>query len=206
MILFLFLLILVLCILYRIFCTLRGLRPGSTIVVGNGPSLMGKGLGKVIDSHDNVIRVNMFKVKGYEHDVGSRTTGWHINENLSMDRLRNIISRENISPEWMGSRKIAKLSLYFPGIERYSFKTKVNGCRNFTSGTLAILHMLEKGYNPVYVAGISGTSGAYYFDTSQKTIDRNKKNIENTHCENEEQQLMRQLVREGKVVSLDGGI
>ena len=92
-------------------------------------------------------------------------------------------------------------------IERQHLSTlSIGGCTNFTSGTLAILHILESGIKPVYVAVISGTSGAYYFDTSQKTIDRNKKNIEKTHCENKEQQLMRQLVREGKVVSLDGGI
>ena len=91
----------------------------------------------------------------------------------------------------------------FPWIERYSFRTKVNGCKNFTAGTLAILHMIEKGYSPVYVAGISGSSGAYYFDQSKKTIDRNKKNIEKTHCEDEEQKLFRDLLQSGKVVKLD---
>jgi hypothetical protein len=172
-------------------------------VVGNGPSLIGKGLGPKIDSFPNVIRINRFRTKGYENDVGSKTTGWHINENFGLDWIKNKIKDDNLRLNWMGSRKIHKLIWSFPWIERYSFRTKINKCKNFTSGTLAILHMIEKGYNPVYVAGISGSSGAYYFDQSQKTIDRNKKNIKKTHCEDEEQQLFNDLLKSGKIVKLD---
>jgi len=177
--------------------------PGPVVVVGNGPSLMGKGLGHKIDKFPNVIRVNKFRIKGYERDVGSRTTGWHVNENLGLDFINGKIKEEKLNLKWMGSRKTHRLIWNFPHMERYSFKTKVNGCKNFTSGTLVILHMLEKGYGPVYVAGISGSSGAYYFDQTPSTIDRNKRNIAKTHCEDEEQMLIRDLIKSGKVVRLD---
>lgn len=196
---FIFLILIVLIVL----CYCRQMFPGPVAVVGNGPSLVGKGLGSKIDSFPNVIRINKFRTRGYENDVGSKTTGWHINENLGLDWVKNKIKEDGLKLNWMGSRKIHKLIWSFPWIERYSFRTKVNGCKNFTSGTLAILHMIEKGYSPVYVAGISGSSGAYYFDQSQRTIDRNKKNIKKTHCENEEQKLFKDLLQSGKVVKLD---
>ena len=197
--LFVIMLLLALIVLYF----RKRMSSGPVVIVGNGPSLVGKGLGPKIDSFPNVIRVNKFRTKGYENDVGSKTTGWHINENFGLDWVKNKIREDGLILNWMGSRKIHKLIWSFPWIEGYSFRTKVNGCKNFTSGTLAILHMIEKGHSPVYVAGISGSSGAYYFDQSQKTIDRNKKNINKTHCEDSEQQLFADLLKSGKVVKID---
>lgn len=50
---------------------------GKTLcVVGNGPSLLRCGLGKAIDSHDHVWRINNYQTEGFEDDVGMKTTGW----------------------------------------------------------------------------------------------------------------------------------
>ena len=50
------------------------------VVVGNGPSVVrgggAKPLGAVIDSYDHVYRFNLFKTKGYEEHVGTKTTHW----------------------------------------------------------------------------------------------------------------------------------
>ncbi|XP_057203014.1 uncharacterized protein LOC130562156 isoform X3 [Triplophysa rosa] len=43
-------------------------------VVGNGGILRGSGQGKVIDSHDYVFRVNAAIIKGFEDDVGTKTS------------------------------------------------------------------------------------------------------------------------------------
>ena len=45
-----------------------------TIVVGSSSSLRGSGLGHVIDSYQNVIRIDCAPVTSFEHDVGNRTT------------------------------------------------------------------------------------------------------------------------------------
>lgn len=45
----------------------------SVVVVGNAPTLLLKELGAVIDSHDIVIRINGYKIEGYEKHVGTKT-------------------------------------------------------------------------------------------------------------------------------------
>jgi hypothetical protein len=44
------------------------------ILVGNGPSLMKKKLGHVIDEFDEVLRFNSYRCAGYEKHTGSKTT------------------------------------------------------------------------------------------------------------------------------------
>jgi hypothetical protein len=44
----------------------------STILVGNGRSLIGSRLGKKIDKFDTVIRMNNFVTEGFETDVGTK--------------------------------------------------------------------------------------------------------------------------------------
>lgn len=46
------------------------------VVVGNGRSVLGSGAGDIIDTYEHVVRFNIFKTKGYEQDVGSKTTDW----------------------------------------------------------------------------------------------------------------------------------
>jgi|TARA_R110002110_G_scaffold3190_10_gene16454 hypothetical protein len=46
----------------------------SLLLVGNGSSLLGKGLGVKIDSFDEIVRFNNFELDGYAEDVGSKTT------------------------------------------------------------------------------------------------------------------------------------
>ncbi|XP_037120316.1 CMP-N-acetylneuraminate-beta-galactosamide-alpha-2,3-sialyltransferase 2-like [Syngnathus acus] len=43
-------------------------------VVGNSPNLKGSHYGRLIDSHDMVMRMNRGQIKSYEEDVGTKTT------------------------------------------------------------------------------------------------------------------------------------
>jgi len=46
------------------------------VVVGNGRSIAGSHMGKIIDSFKTVVRFNLFQTKGLERDAGSRTDTW----------------------------------------------------------------------------------------------------------------------------------
>ena len=46
----------------------------SIVVVGNGMSVLNSGLGNKIDQFDEVARFNFYQTKGFENDVGTRTT------------------------------------------------------------------------------------------------------------------------------------
>lgn len=57
------------------------------IIIGNGASLLGRGLGGLIDTYEQVVRFNEFKTVGFEEDVGTKTTIWfynHDEENQSI--------------------------------------------------------------------------------------------------------------------------
>lgn len=42
-------------------------------IIGNAPTLSGRGLGPRIDAHDMIVRFNDCRVRGFEADVGGRT-------------------------------------------------------------------------------------------------------------------------------------
>jgi hypothetical protein len=46
------------------------------ILVGNGPSVMTKKHGALIDSFERVVRFNIFQIEGYEEYVGTRIDTW----------------------------------------------------------------------------------------------------------------------------------
>ena len=52
----------------------------SICIVGNADSLRDKKLGKVIDSHDKVVRINLCYTINLEEDTGFKTTDWIINQ------------------------------------------------------------------------------------------------------------------------------
>ena len=55
----------------------RPVEPNESVVfVGNGPSVIGTGLGEKIDSFDQVVRFNWFAIRGFEKDVGTKTDLW----------------------------------------------------------------------------------------------------------------------------------
>lgn len=46
------------------------------MLVGNGPGMLGRNLGRVIDSFDLVVRFNAYHLRGYEQHIGTRTDVW----------------------------------------------------------------------------------------------------------------------------------
>lgn len=52
------------------------LRNKTIAIVGNGPQEIGLSKGAEIDAHDVVVRLNNYRVNGYERDYGSKTDIW----------------------------------------------------------------------------------------------------------------------------------
>ena len=52
-------------------------RAASVALVGNAPTVLGAKLGRRIDAHDCVIRLNDFRTTGFEADVGRKTSLWY---------------------------------------------------------------------------------------------------------------------------------
>jgi len=46
------------------------------IIIGNGPSAIGQGLGDRIEAFDHIVRINNYVTRGLESEVGSRTDIW----------------------------------------------------------------------------------------------------------------------------------
>ncbi|NXA35954.1 SIA7B sialyltransferase, partial [Eudromia elegans] len=71
---------------------LEGGRRGPCVrcaAVGNGGILNGSGMGRAIDGHDYVFRVNGAVTEGFERDVGSRTSLYVFSTNTLMNSLRS---------------------------------------------------------------------------------------------------------------------
>ncbi len=65
--------------------------PRRCIVVGNGASLLGSGLGATIDGYDEVVRFNLFRTGRFSPDVGSRTTIWFTNRGPDGGTIRSML-------------------------------------------------------------------------------------------------------------------
>ena len=48
-------------------------------IIGNGPSVLDKEMGEIIDRHDIVVRFNCFQTDGFENHIGIKTTIWVVN-------------------------------------------------------------------------------------------------------------------------------
>jgi hypothetical protein len=84
----------------------------SICVVGNGDSLRDSKLGNYIDSHDYVIRINLYKIKGYEKDVGKKTTHWLFTESCSLKpEFKYKLDCKNFEEVWISYNPESKLNI-----------------------------------------------------------------------------------------------
>ena len=92
---------------------------GKCVLVGNGPSLMDSYLGEKIDSYDEVVRFNDFRIDGYEKGVGSKTTIWSCYGRNAQTPRANPPERVAYlhgavaSPEWYQPRELWRIPVSF---------------------------------------------------------------------------------------------
>jgi hypothetical protein len=92
---------------------------GDCLLVGNGPSLLGSGLGQTIDSYSEVVRFNNYTLSGFEADVGSRTTLWSCYGQNAQRQRENPASRviylhgATASPAWYDPEEVWRVPIAF---------------------------------------------------------------------------------------------
>tara|TARA_Y100000034_G_C6905697_1_gene420166 strand:+ start:1901 stop:2488 length:588 start_codon:yes stop_codon:yes gene_type:complete len=141
-------------------------------LVGNATSLKGLGLGQKIDSYDFVIRCNCFKIKGYEKDVGTKTTHWlltafvaatpEIKEWSNCSNLEEVWVRYNsfTPPKYKEAvtEALSNVKIYHWIQPELSLLEEFNE-KQPTSGLVGIVYALSRWPHPLDIVGF-GTSEA----------------------------------------------
>jgi len=173
----------------------------SCVVVGNGPSLRGSGMGGIIDSYDVVVRLNNYVVEGCEGDVGSKTDVWATTFWGDIDRSKldttdaaelllltsNAPTAPSASVRRWAESKCEELSLVYSVVSQTSLQRglKELGGNSPSSGVMTLMHYIEK-YGEVAAVGFDffEGDGHHYFDESRRPSHcPHKGNLERTWFE-----------------------
>lgn len=176
------------------------------IVVGNSRELLSREMGQEIDDFDVVVRLNNFKIKGYEKYTGTRTDAFHMNHNtIPREEIQEVLDTNDVV--WMGTRNKRKfcgrtgVSMFDKRV--YQYKKGEYVCRAPTSGTMALSAILNMCNLPVTIVGLGGyAEPGYYYRESQETIDKNWKIANTRHCPEKEQAFLEDAIRRGVVKKL----
>lgn len=140
------------------------------MIVGNGSSLLQKQLGATIDTFMNIVRFNGYVVKGFEMQVGKRTTIWSrsyrcpamqettqldsvwVNMPLPRRTMENVAEAYRLLGRYAGSIQIIPTLEVATSLQRRLFGDHDLG-RWPSSGLLAIAHAIDQGFD-VWIAGI----------------------------------------------------
>ncbi len=143
--------------------SIKALTHGKSVaIVGNSRGLLGQKNGKIIDSHDVVIRFNDYAVDNYSEDTGSKTNVWvrgimsdkdtpvHSETDYDLTIYAFNMYRFQISSDWLskldGLIKNGTCFSYFP-IEAYQL-LKEYGVERPSSGILMFATLLLTGIKP----------------------------------------------------------
>jgi len=141
-------------------------------IIGNDPSLLESSKGKLIDSFDTIVRFNRSPIKGYEENVGTKTTHRFANRIVSKNgkednnedskfipSLRNqiiILDKDNNNTNINFYQKIFHKTCGYEFISRKTelkklLKNKLSNIefinRNPTGGLSVISYFINQGYD-----------------------------------------------------------
>ena len=175
----------------------------SVVIVGNSKELLNKEMGSIIDGHDIVIRLNHFKIEGYEKYTGTRTDGIHMNYVATPPEIiRDVIDTNNI--KWIGTRNktpfCEKTGLSRFDRRIFQYDMRQFPCDSPTSGTAVLADIVNYCNKPVSIIGLGGYSEpGYYYDETRDVMDHNWNVAYNRHCPEKEKALIENLIQMGKV-------
>lgn len=166
---------------------INSMKKPRTIVVGNGPSITGRGLGEYIDSFENVVRINNFKTEGFEKDVGTKTDVWATTLYVDIDRSRlktvevtDFFLPSNTAPltkGWAAALKMLKtvgkergIGVLMPSFENIKELRRDLAGNRSSSGTSILSHYIETEGSVAAVGFdfFASSEGHHYFNTKEK--------------------------------------
>lgn len=189
------------------------------IVIGNGTSVLDRKMGSVIDTFEDVVRINSFQIKGYETFIGSKTTIWARNNSkrtknrIKMDQYKRIII---CSPDWNMNRAF-KIQKTIPGSEVIPKKIVANlqrdlnqslkkSChsgkpKKWPSTGLLLLYYLLGEYDPIHIYGFDNFKGKngvarHYYNNKEKIISWG------VHECHKERSWIKNKILEGKIINI----
>tara|TARA_B100001013_G_C24478088_1_gene390122 strand:- start:162 stop:758 length:597 start_codon:yes stop_codon:yes gene_type:complete len=66
------------------------MKNNSILVIGNGESVLNYNYGTIINNYSTVLRINNYKLKGYENQVGTKTDIWFNGANSKLKKPNSI--------------------------------------------------------------------------------------------------------------------
>lgn len=176
------------------------------ILIGNGPSVLSVRNGKRIDSFDEIFRFNRYKTNGFEDFVGSRTTVWCTfgrgevpSDNVVPDKVLFTHGQQG-KPSGTPSH-IWRIPLSFYNNLRNKIIKDINNPNVLpTSGLLVISWLLENMYDSLTITGFD----CFSKERSKQHHYWNKGPFSKPkeHNGDWELNLLRQLIKEGKLIFL----
>ena len=188
-------------------------RRPSIAVVGNAGYLGDLNQGEFIDRHDLVLRMNNFRLEGFEPQVGRRVDIFMTNfytdinyanpalrgarhivasipSNLAKSRRHGVLNRHR-EHLLAGMQMLGRTTVFVPGWER--FVRLVQRCGNYpTTGAMAIvfaLDLLSHLGGAAFITGFSFFEGRSHYFSDRQADTRN-------HQPAAEKQLLRELLAE----------
>ena len=198
----------------------------NVLIVGNGPSILKKEYGKDIDKFDIVIRLNDYKIKGYENNVGEKTDLWFTGLGWQLDKryvnektlicshkfykrkdVLNQVKKKMIFSKNEQEEKNQKKRIYYvnnPHMFKYQ-KFLSDRKYMFSTGMCAILTCINYFYNPVTIVGFDGGIENRKGGTGKVMphyYERKTEVGKGVHNFKKEQEVIKDLIEEGKLRTL----
>lgn len=154
------------------------------LLVGNGPIVLSKKMGNIVDTFDVVVRFNNFKIEGYEEFVGTKTD-WVCYRACDDVKLvkPNTISKAYLFVTYCrwttGMKRVAKMQKAWFGdkgeiideLVCFEIAKQIDLKNDMTEwpsiGVLAIGYFLKKGYK-IITYGFGGDTNQHYFPKPPK--------------------------------------
>jgi len=190
----------------------------SILIIGNGQSILNNDFQNQIDNFDTVLRINNYKINGYEQFLGSKTDIWFngansklvapykipkkivvaIPSSIFLKHKNNIMTyvskRINV-----GNKKI----LLIPENEILDHENTV-GHPRLTTGLYAVMWSL-KNYEDIYIHGFDFfiNSKSHYYDSKlMNFVNENILNKGHKHDNQKEYDFINDLIDKNKIKRL----